>query len=292
MTLEQLRIFIAVAEKQHVTRAASELNLTQSATSAAIAALETRYAIKLFDRIGRGIVLTQTGRDFLNEAREVVARVKTAAQVLDDLAGLKRGSLSLPASQTVANYWLPPRVDAFRKTYPAIDLRLTIANTEQVAQAVNRGTADLGFVEGDVHDPSLAIRRMEGDSLAVVVGTSHPWTGKMRITPKLLTETCWILREPGSGTRSMFEAALKKFDVKLSDLDIRLELPSNEAVRVAVESGDCATAISDLVVVQSLAAGTLHRVKIDLPKRSFFALRHKERYASQAEKALFASFRM
>ncbi len=292
MTLEQLRIFIAVAEKQHVTRAASELNLTQSATSAAIAALETRYAIKLFDRIGRGIVLTQTGRDFLNEAREVVARVKTAAQVLDDLAGLKRGSLSLAASQTVANYWLPPRVDAFRKTYPAIDLRLTIANTEQVAQAVNRGTADLGFVEGDVHDPSLAIRRMEGDSLAVVVGTSHPWTGKMRITPKLLTETCWILREPGSGTRSMFEAALKKFDVKLSDLDIRLELPSNEAVRVAVESGDCATAISDLVVVQSLAAGTLHRVKIDLPKRSFFALRHKERYASQAEKALFASFRM
>ncbi len=292
MTLERLRIFIAVAEKQHVTRAASELNLTQSATSAAIAALETRYAIKLFDRIGRGIVLTQTGRDFLNEAREVVARVKTAAQVLDDLAGLKRGSLSLAASQTVANYWLPPRVDAFRKAYPAIDLRVSIANTEQVAQAVNRGTADLGFVEGDVHDPSLAIRRMEGDSLAVVVGTSHPWTGKMRITPKLLTETCWILREPGSGTRSMFEAALKKFDVKLSDLDIRLELPSNEAVRVAVESGDCATAISALVVVQSMAAETLHRVKIDLPKRSFFALRHKERYASQAEKALFASFRM
>jgi len=125
-----------------------------------------------------------------------------------------------------------------------------------------------------------------------VVGASHPWIGKTRITPKLLTETSWILREPGSGTRSMFEAALKKFGIKLSDLDIRLELPSNEAVRVAVESGDCATAISDLVVVQSLAAGTLHRVKIDLPKRSFFALRHKERYASQAERALFTSFRV
>jgi DNA-binding transcriptional LysR family regulator len=118
------------------------------------------------------------------------------------------------------------------------------------------------------------------------------WTGTTRITPKLLTETCWILRERGSGTRSMFEAALKTFAVKLSDLDIRLELPSNEAVRAAVESGDCATAISDLVVVLSLAAGTLHRVKIDLPKRSFFALRHEERYASQAEKALLASFRM
>jgi DNA-binding transcriptional LysR family regulator len=292
MTLEQLRIFIAVAEKQHVTHAASELNLTQSATSAAIAALEARYGIKLFDRVGRGIVLTQTGRDFLNEAREVVARAKAAARVLNDLAGLKRGSLNLAASQTVANYWLPPRIETFRRAHPGIDLHVAIANTEQVAQAVNRGNTDLGFVEGEVDDPALAIRKIEGDSLAVVVGASHPWVGKTRITPKLLTETCWILREPGSGTRSMFEAALKKLDIKISDLDVRLELPSNEAVRVAVESGDCATAISDLVVAQSLAAGTLHRVKIDLPKRPFFILRHKERYASQAEKALLASFRI
>lgn len=289
MTLEQLRIFIAVAEKQHVTRAASELNLTQSATSAAIAALERRYGIKLFDRVGRGIVLTQIGRDFLNEARAVVARAKAATQVLDDLAGLKRGSLSLAASQTVANYWLPPRIAAFRRTYPGIDLHVRIANTEQVAHDVIQGNADLGFVEGEVDEPALAIRRMEGDSLAVVVGASHRWVGRTRITPQLLTETPWILREPGSGTRSLFESALKEFRVKLADLDIRLELPSNEAVRVAVESGDCATAISDLVVAQSLAAGTLHRVEIDLPKRSFIALRHKERYASRAEKALFAS---
>ena len=290
MTLEQLRIFIAVAENQHVTRAASELNLTQSATSAAIAALESRYGIKLFDRIGRGIVLTQTGRDFLDEARGVVARAKAAAQVLDDLAGLKRGSLSLAASQTVANYWLPPRIETFRRAYPGIDLHVTTRNTEQVAQDVHRGAADLGFVEGEVDDPSLSIRRMEGDTLAVVVGLTHPWTGKTRITLKMLTGTGWMLREPGSGTRSMFEAALRKFGVKLSDLDVRLELPSSEALRAAVECGDCATAISDLVVAQSLAAGTLHRVNIDLPKRSFFALRHKERYASRAEKALFASF--
>src|SRR6266576_823175 len=216
----------------------------------------------------------------------------TLEQLRIFIAVAEKQHVSLAASQTVANYWLPPRIEAFRKAHPGIDLHVTIANTEQVAQAVNRGNADLGFVEGEVDDPSLAIRKMEGDSLAVVVAASHPWIGKTRITPKLLTETCWILREPGSGTRSMFEAALKRFGIKLSDLDIRLELPSNEAVRVAVESGDCATAISDLVVVQSLTAGTLHRVKIDLPKRSFFVLRHKERYASQAERALSASFRM
>jgi len=286
MTLEQLRIFIAVAEKQHVTQAANELNLTQSATSAAIAALEARYGIKLFDRIGRGIVLTQTGRDFLVEARAVLARAKAAAQVLNDLAGLKRGSLTIAASQTVANYWLPSRIQAFRTAYPDIDLHISIANTEQVARAVHEGSADLGFVEGEVDNASLAISRIDGDSLVVVVGLKHPWVGRAKITPKDLLTTAWVLREHGSGTRSMFEAALRKSGIRFSDLRVALELPSNEAVRAAVESGDCATAISDLVVAQSLAARTLHRVKIDLPRRSFYVLRHKERYASHVEKAL------
>jgi DNA-binding transcriptional LysR family regulator len=286
MTLERLRIFIAVAEKQHVTQAARELNLTQSATSAAIAALETRYDVKLFDRIGRGIALTQTGRDFLVEARAVLARARAAAQVLNDLAGLKRGSLTIAASQTVANYWLPGRIQTFHTAHPGIELRLVIANTRQVALAVHEGSADLGFVEGDVDDASLAIDKIGGDSLVVVVGMKHPWVGRTKITPKDLLTTAWVLREHGSGTRSMFEAALRKYGVRFSDLRIALELPSNEAVRAALESGDCATAISDLVVAQSLAAKTLHRVKIDLPRRSFYVLRHKERYASHVEKAL------
>jgi DNA-binding transcriptional LysR family regulator len=290
MTLEQLRIFIAVAERQHVTRAAGELNLTQSATSAAIAALEARYGVKLFDRIGRGIVLTQTGRDFLAEARGVVARARDAVQVLNDLAGLKRGSLALAASQTVANYWLPPRLQTFQKAHPGIELRVSIANTKQVAQAVHDGDADLGFVEGTVADPLLTARSIDGDELAVVVGIGHPWATRQRVTAKQLTNTGWVLREPGSGTRAMFEAALKKHGVMPSQLRVVLELPSNEAVRAAVESGDCATAISDLVVARSLEAGVLHRVSFDLPRRAFYLLRHKQHHPSKAETALLESF--
>lgn len=107
MTFEQLRIFVAVAEHEPVTRAARELNLTQSATSAAVAALETRYAIMLFDRVGRRIRFTAAGRLFLAEAKAVLARASAAELVLTDLAGLRVGSLSLAASQTVGNYWLP-----------------------------------------------------------------------------------------------------------------------------------------------------------------------------------------
>ena len=122
MTLEQLRIFAAVADKQHVTQASRELHLTQSATSAAIAALEERYGVKLFDRVGRGIVLTHTGRTFLAEARAVLARAHAAEQVLRDLAGLKMGRLVIGVSQTVANYWLPSRLQAFQAAYPGIDV--------------------------------------------------------------------------------------------------------------------------------------------------------------------------
>ncbi|WJR75933.1 LysR family transcriptional regulator [Bradyrhizobium sp. NP1] len=289
MTLEQLRIFVAVAEKQHVTQAARELNLTQSASSAAIAALEERYGVKLFDRVGRGIILTHGGRLFLTEARAVLARARGAEQVLRDLAGLKLGRLVVAASQTVANYWLPPRLQAFQAAYPVIDVSVRIANTERVAADVRESVADVGFIEGDIDDAALSARRIDGDALVVVVGQRHPFAKQRKLPADWLTQTPWILREPGSGTRAMFEQALKKRGLRLSDLKVQLELASNEAIRTAVEAGSCATAISDLVVERSVAAKTLFRLEGELAKRSFYALRHKERHASKAETALLAS---
>jgi DNA-binding transcriptional LysR family regulator len=290
MTLEQLRIFAAVADKQHVTQAARELNLTQSATSAAIAALEGRYGVRLFDRIGRGIVLTHAGRTFLAEARAVLARARDAEQVLRDLAGLKAGKLVIAASQTVANYWLPSRLQAFNAAHPGIELSVRIANTERVADDVREGLADIGFIEGDIDDAALSARRIDGDALVVVVGPQHPFARSRKLPADWITMTPWILREPGSGTRAMFEVALRKRGLRLSDLTLQMELASNEAIRTAVESGVCATAISDLVVEKSVAAKTLVRLDGELAKRAFYVLRHKERHVSKAETALLASF--
>jgi len=288
MTLEQLRIFVAVAEKQHVTQAARELNLTQSATSAAIASLEERYDIKLFDRIGRGIVLTHTGRTFLSEARAVLARARSAEQTLRDITALKGGKVVVAASQTVANYWLPPRLQAFQAAHPGIDVTVRIDNTERVASDVREGLADIGFIEGDIDDAALSARRIDGDALVVVIGPRHPFAKHRKLPADWLTQTPWILREPGSGTRDMFERALKKRGLRLSDLAVQLELASNEAIRTAVESGLCATALSDLVVEKSLKANTLVQIDTELAKRSFYVLRHKERHISKAETALLA----
>src|SRR6202007_1713545 len=103
MTLEQLRVFVAVAERQHVTRAAVALNVAQSAVSAAIAALEARHGAKLFHRVGRGVELTEAGALFLVEARAILARVEAAGLVLSELGNLTRGTLAVHASQTIAS---------------------------------------------------------------------------------------------------------------------------------------------------------------------------------------------
>lgn len=287
MTLEQLRIFVAVAEREHVTRAAADLNLTQSATSAAIAALEARYAIKLFNRIGRRIELTQAGRLFLVEARAVLARAGAAETVLADIAGLKRGSLRLAASQTVGNYWLPPLMHHYRVTYPGITLALTIGNTEAVAARVREGVADLGFVEGPVDDQALSVTPVAEDELVLVVSPALPRPKRQAISPADLKAMRWVFREPGSATRALFEKAMAKAGLRISDIDMVLELPSNEAVRAAVEDAAGAAVLSKLVVAASIEAGTLIDLNFALPKRKFFALHHKDRSITQPERELF-----
>ncbi|MDR3517092.1 MAG: LysR family transcriptional regulator [Azospirillaceae bacterium] len=291
MTLEQLRIFIAVAERQHMTRAAEALGLTQSAVSAAIAALEARYETALFHRIGRGIELTASGRIFLDEARAVVARACAAELALVELGSLKRGTLLIQASQTIASYWLPRHLVAFRRAFPDIEIRLTIGNSTQVAKAIAAGVAELGFIEGEVDEAAMTAEEIDQDELVVVVASGHPWADHDDLAPSMLTQSDWVLREPGSGTRSVFESALRALGVAPEQLRITLELPSNEAVCAAVLAGAGATAISALVAEPGLGAGTLCRVGPALPRRAFRVVWHRERYRSKAAQALLAQIK-
>lgn len=277
MTLEQLRIFIAVAEHQHMTQAAQALNLTQSATSAAIAALEERHDIRLFDRIGRRIELTALGRAFLPEARAVVARAQEAAGLLSAYAGLLRGQLELAASQTAANYWLPPLMYEFRQAYPGIAVNLRIMNTRDACQAVVEGTADLGFVEDRVEVPTLARHQATCDQMVLIAA---PNLNGPAIAPRTAQ---WVMREKGSGTRAILEHALQAADIEPAS--IVLELPSNEAVRSAVEAGAGISALSRLVVEPALANGRLIALPHKLPAREFFAIHAQQRHVSRAANA-------
>ena len=285
MTLEQLRIFIAVAEKEHMTAAARAINVTQSAASAAIAALEERHGVKLFHRVGRGIALTEVGRAFLDEARSVLARAASAERVLIEFGDLTRGTLKLVASQTIAAYWLPTILADFSARYPGITVDLAIANTEQAAVLVREGDADLGIVEGAVDDPAVAHWVIGQDRLLLI--QAAPYNGRA-IDPDWFRSARWVIREQGSGTRSSFNAAMTSIGVDPEKLTVALVLPSNESVRTAVEAGAGVAALSSLVVTPALQSGALHSLPFDFGARPFYGLRHKERYRSTASDALLA----
>ncbi|MCA0368129.1 MAG: LysR family transcriptional regulator [Proteobacteria bacterium] len=282
MTLERLRIFVAVAERDHVTAAARALNLTQSAVSNALAALEAEHQVRLFDRVGRGVALNATGRAFLPEAKAVLARAAAAEAALADMSALRRGRLAVFASQTIASYWLPRRLVAFHAAHPGIELDVQIGNTREVAQAVLNGDAEIGLVEGVVDASALTQIQVGSDRLAVVVTPDHPWAFAKRLSARDLIESPWVLREPGSGTRSSLEAALGEAGVNPADLPVAMTLPANEAVLAAAEAGAGATALSESVAHASVAAGRLVWAPFSLPERPFRLLRHSDRYRSRA----------
>jgi DNA-binding transcriptional LysR family regulator len=288
MTLDQLRIFVAVAERAHMTKAAELLGISQSAASAAIRSLEQQHGVQLFNRVGRNIELAQTGRRFLPEAKAVLERAAAAHNVLEHVSQTITGSLSIAASQTIASYWLPRRLASFHEAYPAVRLSVTIGNTRQVESNVLDGTADFGLVEGRTESDVLRRAKVDVDRLLLVVARSHP---KIAVAPHGypdIRELRWIIREAGSGTREVLEDVARRQAVSFADLQIFLVLPSNEAIRQAVEAGAGASIISELVVAGAIAEGSLRSVPIDLPQRDFAIITHRDRQASLAQMALKA----
>lgn len=288
MTLDQLQVFIAVAETLSMTRAAERLHLTQPSVSAAIAVLEERHATQLFHRVGRRLELSEAGKLFLPAAREVLARADIASRVLDDLAGLARGSVRIAASQTVATYWLPRRMARFAAHYPHIRLTLAVGNSAQTAALVMAGDADIGFVEARVEEDLLAQRVVGGDRIGLYAAAGHS-LARHAIAVTDLQRANWVLREPGSGTRDHAMAGLAQTGIATGSLRIGLELPSNAAALEAVEAGELVTAVSDLAAAPRVNAGTIRRLDWELPERAFTMLTHRARRPGKATAAFTAS---
>ncbi|MDF0600600.1 LysR substrate-binding domain-containing protein [Psychromarinibacter sp. C21-152] len=288
MTLDQLRAFVAVAERAHVTRAARAIGRTQSATSAAISALERQSGVQLFDRVGRGIELTEAGRRFLPEARRVLEQARVARAVLEQASGTVTGRVSVGASQTIANHWLPRRLAAYSAAYPGIRLNITIGNTQTVESAVLDGTVDIGLVEGPTGPGALTRQVVDTDRPMLVVSGRGPvpLPAGGRIDLQALP---WVLREPGSGTRHVLEELCEREGIDFETLRIVLVLPSNEAVCEAVEAGAGATVISEQVAAAAVAEGRLRAVPVALPERDYVLIRHAERTPTAAQRALVAA---
>lgn len=289
MTFDQLRVFLAVAERCHVTQAAVALNMTQSAVSAALSTLESQYNVRLFDRVGRGITLTDTGRSFIDAARSVLVQAESAKLMLTDFARTPRGHLRVQASQTVATYFLPPFLVRLRQTYPDVSIAVVVGNTTSVAGAVAEGEADLGFVEGDVREGDLMRRVIARDELVLILRRDHPLAAQETFTTADYRSFDWVLREQGSGTRAEVETHFARMGLCVGDLTILLEIPSNEAVLSAVASGDCVSMLSHRSVPAPTAGSKILRRRVtwtDRPERPFSILTHPKRHRSRLASAL------
>jgi DNA-binding transcriptional LysR family regulator len=288
MTLDQLKIFAHVARTLNMRVASEQLHLTQPAVSAAISALERRYGTFLFDRVGRGLELSQAGRAFLPQAEAVLARAAEAERTLLDLAGLVRGEVRVAASQTVVTYWLPSRLARFVEAHPAITVPVAAGNTTHAVEQVIAGKADLGIVEGPIDSSLLRAQVVGSDRLSLYARPTHPLVGR-KIGSKALRAALWILREEGSGTRDYLMSGLSRYGLSLKDLSVRLVLPSNGAVLEAVEAGELVAAVSDLAAGPRLKAGLIVRLDCTLPSRNFSMITHRERHLSRATSAFIGA---
>ena len=297
MTLEQLRIFLAVAEHLHFTRAAEMLYITQPAVSAAIQSLEQEYGVKLFHRIGRHIEITEAGTLLQLEAQKILDHVALTERGLRELNNLQRGELKLGSSLTIGNYWLPSKISEFKRQYPGISINCTLANTEEICVGTATGQFDLGLIEGDVKpalQSCLEQQIVGSDRLEIVVGKSHPWYESAEITITELTQTAWVMREPGSGTQQRFENALQSWGINLSELNVILIFNSGEMTKAAVESGVGATGISELMVKKELQLETLRAIQVIDNRnfasitaeivRPFLKLKHRQRFQTTLSK--------
>ena len=250
VTLRQLEIFLAIARDGQVTRAANSLHLTQSATSMALAQLEKQLDTALFEREGHTLKLTERGRLLLAEAPELLARVRRLPALLAGQDGELRGELRVAASTTVGRYLLAPALAAFAQAHPAVAVQLTIGNTEMATVALLSHRADIAYVEGSVVQAGLVTEIWRTDKLEIV-GSARLWKKRSPLLSRSeLPRLGWIMREPGSGTREVFESALRA--AKLPPAQALLTLDDSEAALQVVASGIGVACLSRLVVADSL----------------------------------------
>ena len=291
-----LALFRAVAEAGGFSRAAAVVHVSQPAISMQVAGLEASFGTPLFDRLARGVRLTDAGKTLLGYAQRIAILESEAERAMRELRGLERGRLALGASKTIGGYLLPAVLGEFRRRHPGVELQLTIANTETIQTRLIDGTLDLALTEGiPPLDDALSTRVFREDELVVIAPADHPFArpapGKRMARPITARQLCaqpLILREPGSGTREVLLQALA--DCGVEPGEIALTLTDTEAIKGAVLAGLGLAAVSRLCVTMELAGGVL----AELPtrglklRRSLFEVTVRGRQPSPSVQAFAA----
>lgn len=289
LDLHKFRVFAAVAEEEHFTRAATELAISQPAVSSHVHDLERALGAALFERAGRGARLTDAGRLVQGFARRLLAMAVELDEAIDDLRGLRAGQLRLGASTTIGDYLLPAVLGAFCGKFPSIGVVVEIGNTGFIADRLRHGELHLGLIGEAFADTELECEPFCDDRLVLVVAPGHRWAGR-EISPETLAEEPLIAREPRSATRHVTEAQLAAAGVPWT---AGLQLGGTEAIKGAVAAGLgiaflSACAVAQDVLTGRLAAATLAGVTM---RRQFQVARRRGQQLNPAEAAFLPVLR-
>ncbi|MCB1689100.1 MAG: LysR family transcriptional regulator [Halioglobus sp.] len=276
-SLRQLEVFLATARFENITRAADALAMSQSAASGSLRELESQFDVKLFDRLGKRLRLSELGQQLRPQAENLLEQAKSLEHALAGQDVI--GRLHVGATLTIGNYIAVNMIADFRALHPHADIALRVANTEAIAAQVASFELDMGLIEGELQHPDLDIVHWRRDELVVFAAPDHPLAQSVAVSDAELLTLPWIVREHGSGTRQAFERAMHGI---LTDLHIAMELQHTEAIKRAVEAGLGVGCLSQVCLEDAFSRGSL--VPLAVPTRDFrrewFLITHREKFHS------------
>jgi DNA-binding transcriptional LysR family regulator len=211
MNTRQFQIFLTVCESGSMTAAARILFMTQPSVSQVISELEKEYGVLLFERLNHRLYLTEAGDQLRIYANQILHLSEQAKKDLADLGG--GGSIRIGASLTIGTYILPGLIRSYRQKMPKAEIFTMVENTGVIEKLILEDGLDLGLVEGPIHSPFIREEPFSDDELVIICGSGHPFWGRATIDPDDLSGKAFIIREPGSGTRDIFERDMNELGV-------------------------------------------------------------------------------
>ena len=281
MNFNQLKAFYYTVKCGSLSAAAEALYITQPAVTKQIQQLHATYGIKLLNRFGKKMVLTDAGEVLYDFASKIFEAEIQAEEILRDFQQRKSGRIRIHASESFGAYYLPFMVNLFRKKYPTpIQISVNIFPNPVVIENTAKLETDLGFVSYPLEHKKLLVREVLEDRLVLIAPPSHPLSRKKVLQPRHLEGQPIIMHEKGSGTRDIIDAFLRNNNLSVS---ISLELSNNEAIKRAVEQGMGLSLISEHVVREEIHGKKLKAIPFADPslKRKFYLIHHKDKYLSQ-----------
>lgn len=274
MNISQLRSFVAVVDHGSFSGAARFTGLSQPAVTMQIQGLESDLGATLLERRYRKVELTEAGRALLPFARRVIVELEKARTEIEHLSDSVGGHLELAVSTTPGQYILPRMLGSFLRTYPEVSVSLRVYDSADVVARVESGEAHLGMTGARIAGAKVEYEEMGTDRLVMICPVGSPLAGRTGVPLTEIAESPFIVRETGSGTRMVFEQALRDGGIDPSDLHVVMELGTSEAIVNAVEGGMGVGVVSHWMADKALALRTV--APVDAPgfpvTRPFYAV--------------------